>query len=324
MTTAPAWPEGTIMGTAIGIDIHQHELTVAVHQGPRWTAPRTAAGLKRLTARLVALGPAVVVLEPSGGYERTVIAALQDADLPVARVHPRRVRTWIREALGIKTKTDPLDARHLAQYGATVELRVLAVPSAAQRELDSLVRVRRILRDDLVAKRHQRAEQPAPAADILDRTIACLETELRDVTRQIDALVADEPEWARPREILGSCPGVGARSVALVLGALPELGQRSAKALAALVGVAPFTQQSGQRAPTAAIADGRAEVRADLWLPTQTAMRVNPTIKAFADRLRERGKPPKVVVIACMHKLLTILNAMVRADTTWEDRSAAA
>jgi transposase len=312
------------MGTAIGIDIHQHELSVAVHQGPRWTEVRTDAGLRRLTTRLVALGPAVVVVEPSGGYERTVIAALQAAGLPVARVHPGRVRTWIREALGVKTKTDALDARHLAQYGATVALRVLDVPSAAQRELDSLIRVRRILRDDLVATRHQRAEQPAVAAAILDRTIAFLQTELRAVTRQIDALVAATPDWARRRVILGSCPGVGDRSVALVLGALPELGQRSAKELAALVGLAPFTQQSGQRQPTAAISGGRAEVRADLWVPTLTAMRTNPTIQAFAERLRAKGKPHKVIVIACMHKLLTILNAMVRADTVWNADHAAA
>jgi transposase len=312
------------MEPAIGIDIHQHELTVAVHGGPTWTVARTAVGLRRLTTRLTALAPAVVVVESSGGYERSVIAALQDAGLPVARVHPRRVRTWIREALGIKTKTDALDAAHLAQYGATAALRVLDIPSAAQRELDSLVRVRRILRDDLVAKRHQRAEQLAPAAAIRDRTIAMLETELRDVTRQIDALVADTPAWARTRVILGSCPGVGDRSVALVLGALPELGQRTAKELAALVGVAPYTQQSGTRTPTAAIAAGRAQVRADLWLPTLTAMRVNPTIRALAERLRAKHKPHKVIVIACMRKVLTILNAMVRTDTTWDAHHAAA
>lgn len=308
------------MGTAMGIDVHKKDqLTIAQHGGPIWTAPRTGAGLTRLVTRLQALRPTVIVLEPSGGYERMVMAALHEHDLPVTRVHPRQVRQYIR-GIGVNAKSDRLDARMLALYGAKTQPRLTPAPTAAQERVARLSAWRRTLRDDIVAKGHQRAEQPAAIAAAIDRVIADLERELAAATAEITALIDAAPEWARTREILRSCPGVGPGTEALLLAELPELGQRSGKEIAALVGVAPFTQQSGAHTSTARIQGGRRHVRSDLWMPTLTAMRHNPIIRAFGARLRARHKPSKVVITACLRKLVTLLNAMVMHDAVWQPR----
>lgn len=189
--------------------------------------------------------PQVIVLEPSGGYEQVVLDLLHRHELPVARVHPRQMRQYIH-GIGVNAKADRLDARMLALFGATqTRLRLTLPPTDAQRRVARLSAWRRTLRDDIVAKTHQRAEQAAEVQASIDRVLADLARELADVTATIAELVATAPEWARTREILRSCPGVGPGTVALLLAELPELGQRSAKEIAALVGVAPMTQQSG-------------------------------------------------------------------------------
>lgn len=311
------------MGTAIGIDIHKASLVVAVHDGPTWTVARTAPALATLAIKLQTLRPEVIVLEPSGGYEQVVVEVLQQHELPVARVQPRQVRAFIR-GMGVQAKSDRLDARMLARYGTMTTPRLLSVPTPTQQRVARLSAWRRTLRADIAAKTHQLQNQPAEVVASIERVIEGLEAECAAITATIAELVATAPEWARIREILDSCPGVGAITVALLLAELPELGQRPAKQLAALVGVAPITQQSGARAGSAHISGGRRAVRTGLWMPTITAISHNPVIARYAARLRADHKPEKVVTIACLHKLLTILNAMVMHDECWQPRPLAA
>ncbi len=232
------------MTDAIGIDIHKASLVVAVGDGPSWTVDRTEPALTALALRLQALRPEVIVLEPSGGYEQLVVDILQQHQLPVARVAPRQVRAFIR-GIGVGAKSDRLDARMLAVYGRMVRPRLTAVPTPTQRRVAALSGWRRTLRADIAAKTHQRQNQPAEVVASIERVISELEAECAAITATIADLVATVPEWARTREMLDSCPGIGPITIALLLAELPELGQRPAKQLAALVGVAPMTQQSG-------------------------------------------------------------------------------
>jgi len=311
------------MVTAIGSDMHKASLVVAVHDGPTWTVARTKSALTTLAIKLQTLRPAVIVLEPSGGYEQLVIEVLQRHQLPVARVHPRQVRAFIR-GLGVQAKSDRLDARMLARFGTMTTPRLLPVPTLVQQRVAALSGWRRTLRADITAKTHQLQNQPAEIVASIERVIHELEAECAAITATIAELVATAPEWARTRAILRSCPGVGPITVALLLAELPELGQRPARQLASLVGVAPFTRQSGPGAGRAHISGGRRPVRTGLWMPTKTAIGHNPVINAFAARLRADHKPDKVVTIACLHKLLTILNAMVMHDECWHPRPLAA
>lgn len=312
----PAWRKRTIMVDSIGIDVHKASVVVAQHGGPTWTVARTEAALTTLAMRLRTLAPAVVVLEPSGGYEASVIAILQHHQLPVARVPTQQMRAFIR-GMGVHAKADRLDARMLARYGAMAAPRLTQAPTPTQQRVAKLSGWRRTLRADIVAKTHQLQDQPAEVAASIRRVIADLETECAQIAATIAAIVTSAPEWARPRAILASCPGVGPTTVALLLAELPELGHRSAKPLAALVGVAPFTQQSGRAAGPAHISGGRHHIRSGLWMPTLSAITHNPQLTAYAARLRAAHKPSKVVTIACMHKLLTILNAMLAKQEMW-------
>lgn len=309
------------MRGAIGIDVHKITLVVAQHDGPSWTGTRTEPALATLAVRLQALQPSVVVLEPSGGYERPVLAALQQQGVPVARVQPQRGRSFIR-GLGIPAKSARRDARMLAQYGSMTTPRLTTAPTPTPHRVAALSTWRRTLRADLVAKPHQLQEQSAVIAASITRVIAELERACAAITATIPDLVETAPDWARSRAILRSCPGVGPTTGALLLAELPARGQRDAKHLASLVGVAPFTQQSGQGAGHAPIAGGRRQVRSGLWMPTLAAIRSNPVIAASAHRRHEAHKPSTVVTIACLHNLLTRLNAMVRHDECWQPRLA--
>lgn len=307
---------------SIGIDVHKQQLHLAIHEGQSWTSATTPGALARMALRVRSLQPDVVVLEPSGGYERPVLEALWAAGVPVAQVPPRQVRTFIR-GLGIRAKADGLDARMLALFGRMTQPRVLAAPTPTQRLVQDLGRYRRSLVRDRVRLQVQRQQAPtARIAASLDARIAALATEAAALWEEIATLVAAAPEWQRPQQVLRSCPGIGAATSVLLLAELPELGRSDSKAIAALVGVAPFTHQSGTGPATAHIEGGRAGVRHGLWLPTLTAIQWNPVIRAYAAELRKKGKAPKVVVVACMRKLLEILNAMLTNDECWHPRPA--
>ncbi len=265
---------------AIGIDIHKASLVVAVHGGPQWTVKQGAGPLAHLVERLGSLGPTVIVLEPSGGYEQPVLAA----------------------------------------FGTTMQPPLTVAPSPARARLAVLTGRRRQLRETAAAERRRAHTADPEAQASITRHLAFLEAEITGLEQTIVAVVRDDPQLARARASLGSVPGIGLVTAHLLLAELPDLGTVDPKALASLVGVAPFTRQSGASPGTAQIEGGRRHVRTGLWMPTLCAMTRNPVIRAFRERLDAQHKPSKVVTIACLRKLLTILNAMLARDELWSPR----
>lgn len=307
------------MSCTIGIDVHKATLVLAINGGRSWTTPRTPAALDQLVPELTRLTPDLIVLEASGGYERLVLATLQAAGLPVARVSPRPVRHFAKAAR-IEAKSDRLDARVLARYGATMAPPRTPVPTPAQTAVAALTTRRRQL-TGIAAAEQRRRETADPAGQAaITRHLAFLATELAALTAEISAQVATDPDLRHRAALLETVPGIGQVTAHLLVAELPELGTIDAKALAALVGVAPLTQQSGAAAGTAQIGGGRGHVHTGLWMPTLCAMTRNPVIRAFRDRLEADHKPHKLRTIACMRKLLVLLNAMLANDEPWSPR----
>lgn len=307
------------MVCTVGIDVHKATLVIACHpSGESWTTTPGPDDLTALTTRLTALAPEVIVLEPSGGYERPVITALQAAKLPVARINGERIRSFAK-GRGIRAKADRLDARVLAAFGAAEHPAPLTEQEATQQTRRDLITRRRQLVAWRTAEQHRRACVDAVVAASLDRMLAVLQGELAVIEQQLRELVGGEAALAAAQTQYRSVPGLGATTAANLPVTLPELGQVSAKRIAALVGVAPQTQESGTSPDHGHISGGRSEVRTALWMPVlYMAYRGgNPVIAAFAARLRAQGKPFHLVMIACMRKLLVILNAMRRDGTLW-------
>lgn len=322
---AQARQEATVAGgVVVGIDVGKTQLEIAVlPSGARWTSETTARALRALAARLAALAPQVIVLEATGGYEVPVLGALAQADLPTSLVAPGRVRHFAH-ATGQLAKTDRLDARVLAQYAAQLRPAPTAVPDAVQRALMLLVARRRQVDDMLVAER-QRLDQQSlfPAASTgpvradLEATIAFLEGRKTTLDHALHAHVAAHPRWAEPFALLRSVPGVGGITACTILAYLPELGTLSRQEVAALVGVAPRARESGQWHGQRHIHGGRAAVRHVLYMATLTATRCHPVLRAHYRQLRARGKATKVALVACMRRLLVLLNSLLKHRTPW-------
>jgi transposase len=302
----------------VGIDVAKAHLDVAVY--PPAAAPRFAqdeAGVRALVAHVQALGPALVVLEATGGYETDVVTALALAGVPLAVVNPRQVRDFAK-AIGRLAKTDALDAAVLALFAARVQPEPRPVPDAAQQELTALVARRRQLVEMLTAERNRLPLARGRIKHDVQVHIHFLEQRLKETNTGLRTLVQDSPIWRAHEQLLRSVPGIGPTTAATLIADLPELGRLSRQAIAALVGVAPLNRDSGARQGPRVTWGGRAAVRAPLYMATRVATRRNPIIKAFYQRLRATGKPPKVALVAAMRKLLTILNAMVKAQRTWQ------
>jgi transposase len=300
--------------------VAQATLVVAVHGGgPPRTVVNTPAGWAAVVAQVRPLAPTRVVLEGTGGVERPVATALAEAGLPVVVVNPRQTRDFAK-ALGRRGKTDAVDARVLAQFAATLAVPVRPLPSPATRELQALVTRRRQVTAVLVAERNRRHRADPVAHPSLDRVIALLVAERATLDAELRRRIAAEPTWRAQATQLRSVPGIGPVAVATLLAHLPEVGALERHALAALVGVAPFNHDSGQHHGARTIAGGRASVRTPLYPAAVTAARCNPVIRPFYQRLLDRGKPKKVALIACLRKLLTICNALLRDGTTWDPR----
>jgi transposase len=302
----------------VGIDVAQDELVVAIAPTgamTRWS--NDEAGHTTLVAMLVPLEPLRIVCEATGGLERALVAALAEAELPVVIANPAQVRAFAR-GIGRHAKTDPIDAAVLATFAQEVDVPVRPIADTAMRNLRALVVRRRQVRDLRVAEGHHRERAEAVSVPSIDRVIALLTEELRELDHAIAASLRLDPTWRAKQTILRSVPGIGAVVSATLIAELPELGQIDAKAIAALVGVAPQTRESGRSRRPATIRGGRAPVRSALYLATVSAIRCNPAIKPFYQRLVTNHKPPKVAMIAAEHKLLTILTAMLRDDTLWD------
>jgi transposase len=307
----------------VGIDVAKMALDVAVRPRREQRELRNdAEGIAELVAWLQVVHPEVIVLEATGGYEAPVVAALGLAGLPVAVVNPRQVRDFAR-ASGQLAKTDRLDAQVLAHFAAALHPAPRPLPDAQAQELAALVERRR----QLVAMRT--AEQARLGVTRVARVrihiqahLAWLETEVADLDADLQRLVRASPLWRAQDDLLQSVPGIGPIIALSLLADLPELGRLSHAQIAALVGVAPLNRDSGTWRGRRSVWGGRAAVRAALYMGTLRATRCNPAIAAFYQRLVQAGKPKKLALVACMHKLLTILNAMVKHQAPWQAQAA--
>jgi transposase len=307
----------------IGIDVSKSELTIAVYpSGEAWTSETTTAALEVLVTRLAALGPALVVLEATVGYETPIAAACAAAGLPVAVVNPRQVRAFAH-ALGQTAKTDDIDATVLAVFGARVQPVPRALPDAATQALAALVSRRRQLLDMLGAEQRRLAQATTtPVRRDLRTHIRWLQRRVADVDADLTQRIQRSPLWRVQDNLLQSVPGIGPTTARTLLAELPELGHLDRRRIAALVGVAPFNRDSGQWRGHRTIWGGRAPVRATLYMAALVATRHNPPLRAFYQRLRAAGKAPKVALVAVMRKLLTMINAMVRHQQPWTSTPA--
>lgn len=310
-------------GVYVGIDAAAAHLDVAVGPtGGAWRVANDAAGVAELVGRLTALGPALVVLEATGGVELLAASELVAAGVPVAVVNPRQARDFAR-ATGQLAKTDALDAASLARFAAAVRPPARALPDAATRELQALVARRRQLVEMLTAETNRQRTAPAALRPQLEEHVRWLRRQLADLDRGLKAAVRASPAWRAQEDLLRSVPGVGPVLSATLLADVPELGTLSRQQVAALVGVAPLNRDSGQRRGRRAVWGGRAPVRAVLYMAAVVASQHNPVVGALYARLRAAGKPAKVALVACMRKLLVILNAIARDGVPWTPRAAA-
>lgn len=301
----------------VGIDVAQAQLDLAVRpSGEQWVTTNDEPGIGEQVVRLQALQPALVVLEATGGREIAVAAALAAAGLPVAVVNPRQVRAFAR-AIGQLAKTDALDAALLARFAEAVQPTPRPLPDAAAQEFSALLARRRQLVGMQTAER-QRLDTALPAVrPHIARHLTWLAQELADLDRSLRERVQASPLWRERENLLRSVPGIGPTTAFTLLANLPELGTLDRKQIAALVGVAPLNRDSGTLRGRRGVWGGRARVRSALYMATLVATRYNPVIRAFYQRLCASGKPKKLALTACMHKLLTILNAILRHATPW-------
>lgn len=302
----------------VGIDVAKDRLDVHVRPlEEAFAVARDGEGLEVLNARLHALAPALVVLEATGGFEITVAAALAAAGLPLAVVNPRQIRDFAR-ATGQLAKTDALDARVIARFAEAVRPEPRAVPDAQALLLGELVTRRRQVIEMMTAERNRRRRLHSHRLiKSVDRLILALQKELVDLERELDDTIRGTPAWRETEDLLTSVPGIGNIVARTLIADLPELGHLDRKRIAALVGVAPLNRDSGTMRGRRTTWGGRAAVRAILYMAALTASRSNPAIAALYQRLIHAGKPAKVALMACMRKLLTILNAILRDRKPW-------
>lgn len=305
----------------VGIDVAKDELVVATgSRGEVVTQRNDDGGVRTLVQQLSVLAPELVVLEATGGYELLCVSALAAAQLPVVVVNPRQVRDFAK-ATGQLAKTDRLDARVLALFGERIRPPVRMLPDEETRELEAVLTRRRQLLEMRQAERNRLLQLVGPRArpvkQSLKKHIAYLERELRMTETDLGRRIRESPMWRERDDLLQSAPGIGPVVAQTLLAELPELGQLNRRAIAKLVGIAPLNRDSGTWRGQRAIYSGRASVRTVLYMAALVATRCNPVIKAFYQRLLAMGKPKKVALVACMRKLLTILNHMVRTGQRW-------
>ena len=305
----------------VGIDVAKAELVVATRPtGERWTVENDERGVRTLVERLRRDGATLIVLEATGGYELLCVAALAAASLPVVVVNPRQVRDFAR-ATGQLAKTDRIDADILALFAERVRPDVRPLPDTEAQELDALLARRRQLLEMLQAERNRLGQVfgrgKTPVKKSLKAHIAFLERELRMTDTDLGDMVRRSPAWRERDDLVQSVPGVGPVLSFTLLADLPELGRLSRREIAKLVGVAPLSRDSGTLRGRRFVQSGRASVRAVLYMAALVATKRNAVIRAFYVRLLAAGKPKKLALVACMRKLLTILNTMVRTGERW-------
>ncbi len=303
----------------VGIDVSKDRLDVAVRPtGEVFVVGRDADGLDSLIARLLPLAPTAIAVEATGGYETVVAASLAAAGLPVVVVNPAQIRGFA-QALGRRAKSDPIDAAVIAHFVEATKPQIRPLPDEATRLLADLVARRRQIVAMIGAER-QRQKRLANRRlqKSIARLLAALQKELSSLESDIDETVRGSPAWREKEDLLASVPGIGKTIARTLLAELPELGSLDRRQVAALVGLAPWTRQSGQWKGKSLIGGGRADVRSALFLGAMVAARHNPQLKAFRDRLVAAGKPKLVALVATARKLITMLNAILRDRRPWQ------
>jgi transposase len=302
----------------VGIDVCKAHLDYA-YEGSKKSAQvdNSASGISKLVAECKSRGVSLVVVESTGNLQMPVVKALLDKGIPTSVVNPRQVRDFAK-GMGQLAKTDKIDAHMLAQFARLVQPRVYVLPEPSTQELSALLSRRNQVIEILKAERVRRSSTHPSQQGRLDKHIEWLRQDLDQIDRAVDLAVQQSDKWKATDQLLRSVPGVGRILSGALLAWLPELGWLSGKQIAALVGVAPFNRDSGAMRGRRVVWGGREQVRSILYMAALTASRCNPVIKAFYDRLTEAGKPAKVALTACMRKLLTILNAMLKHGQPWQ------
>lgn len=303
----------------VGIDVAKKNLDIHLRpSGVSFTLSRDAAGLDELIARLLPRQPVLIVLEATGGYENVVLASLAGAGLPVLAVNPRQIRDFAR-ACGRLAKTDRLDAAVIALFAERIRPELRPQPDAATLALGELAARRRQI-VEMISAENRRLQQASTkrVQRNINTHIAWLQEELSSINADLDTDIRQSTAWSNTEALLISVPGVGKAVAQTIIADLPEIGSLDRREIAALVGVAPFNHDSGAHRGSRSIRGGRAAVRAKLFMAAWVAAQHNPVIRPFYERLIAAGKQRKVALVACMRKLLTILNAIIRDQKPWK------
>jgi len=302
----------------VGIDVSKDQLDIAIRPGEvRFRESNNDSGIQALIARLLSLKPQLILLEATGGYEILAAASLRQAGLPAHIINPRQVRDFARSS-GRLAKTDKIDAAVLAHFAEALKPSLRPWPDEQQQELAALMSRRRQLVEMLVMEKNRLSMTFSPRVRrSLQTNLQYLKEQLKELEQDLDDFIRQSPIWLEKDQLLQSVPGVGPLTSQSLLAWVPELGTLNRKKIAALVGLAPFNRDSGQMRGKRTVWGGRARVRPPLYMATLAACRVNPAIRAFYLRLLAVGKSKKLALTACMRKLLTILNAILKQQQPW-------
>jgi len=302
----------------IGIDVAKDSMEVAEHESQQnWSFTNDEPGIAKLIKMMKKLGAKLIVMEATGGYEIGIAAELHSQGFPVAVVNPRYIRDFARSA-GILAKTDVLDAYVIARYAAVMQPAARALPAEETRRLGVIMMRRRQIIVMRTSEKNRLRQADSAVKEGIKSHINWLDQELDNINKELKQMIETNPEWKEKNDIIQSVPGVGQNLAITILSDFPELGQLNRKQAAALTGVAPFNRDSGLMKGKRSIWGGRGVVRTAVYMCIVSAIRFNPQIKTFYQRLVKAGKMRKVAMVACMRKLLCILNVMLKNHATWK------
>lgn len=302
----------------VGIDVCQKYLDVYIRPKEElFQVKNDEVGISKLVQTLKNIQPELIVLEATGGMEIDAAIKLTTAGLSVAVINPRQARDFAK-ATGQLAKTDAIDARVLAHFADAIRPEVRQISDESSRQLEDLVQRRRQISDMITAEKNRRRSKTNSVKASIDEHIEWLEQQLKELESRIKSAIAVDENWQQKMKLLTSVPGVGEIVAVTLISSLPELGEISHKSISYLVGVAPLNKDSGKFRGKRRIYGGRAKIRCVLYMAALVAIRFNPIIKAFYERLLNKGKLKKVALTACMHKLLILLNAMMKKNQAWQ------
>ena len=306
----------------VGIDVCQKYLDVYVRpQGKLFQETNNEVGISKLVQTLKKIQPKLIVIEATGGMEINAVVKLTQAGLAVAVINPRQARDFAK-ATGQLAKTDAIDAKVLAHFADAIRPEVRQISDESSRQLEDLVQRRRQISDMITAEKNRRRGKTNSVQASIDEHIEWLEQQLQEIESQIKSAIAINENWKQKMDLLTSVPGIGEVVAVTLISSLPELGTISHKSISYLVGVAPLNRDSGKFRGKRRIWGGRAKIRCVLYMAALVAVRFNPIIKAFYERLLQKGKLKKVALTACMHKMLILLNAMMKNNSSWQPQIA--